>query len=87
MAEETKTIIFEKKYGVSIDDFEDTKKIDAFIESKIGRPLAVKKRQTALTARGGNVFRVSNKSSESIDASFSKSADNMIAQIERLSQS
>lgn len=61
MINETKTIIFEKQYGVSIDDFEDTIAVDKFIEAQIGRPLEVTDRRTSLTIRGGHIFGVSKK--------------------------
>jgi hypothetical protein len=35
----TKTLIFEKKYGVDIADFETTEEVDIFIEKKEGRRL------------------------------------------------
>lgn len=61
MINETKTIIFEKQYGVSIDDFEDTIAVDKFIEAQIGRPLEVTDCRTSLTIRGGHIFGVSKK--------------------------
>jgi len=39
--EMTKTVIFEKKYGVNIDDFGTTEEIDVFIEKKEGKRLRV----------------------------------------------
>jgi hypothetical protein len=38
-----KTIYFEEKFNVDIDDFKCTKDVDDFIESKIGRKLKVSK--------------------------------------------
>jgi predicted RNA-binding Zn ribbon-like protein len=81
-----KTMVFEEQYDVSIDDFEDTAAIDRFIESKTGRSLEVNDRRTTFTLRGGNVFRASNRSRESVDASISKSFDAMKAQRKRLLQ-
>jgi len=80
----TKTLLFEEKYGVSIDDFEDTVAIDRFIEAQIGRPLEVNDRRTTFTLRGGNIFKVSNRTRESMDASISKSFDAVKAQMKRL---
>jgi hypothetical protein len=37
----TRTIIFEKKYGVNIADFETTEEVDGLIEKKEGRKLRV----------------------------------------------
>jgi hypothetical protein len=34
-----KTLYFEKKFGVNIDDFHATTEIDEFIESRIGKKL------------------------------------------------
>ena len=39
----TKTVIFEEKYGVSINDFSTTEEVDKLIENKIGRKLKVVK--------------------------------------------
>jgi len=39
----TKTLIFEEKYGVNIEDFSTTTEVDEFIEKKLGRKLRVKK--------------------------------------------
>lgn len=36
-----KTVIFEKKYGVDIDEFKTTNDVDTFLEKKLGRPLKV----------------------------------------------
>jgi hypothetical protein len=36
-----KTLFFEKKYNVNIEDFNTTTEIDEFIESKIGHKLKV----------------------------------------------
>jgi hypothetical protein len=36
-----KTVIFEEKYGVNIEDFSTTQEIDKFIEKREGRKLKV----------------------------------------------
>ena len=36
-----KTVIFEKKYGVNIDDFSTTEDIDKVIEKQKGRKLEI----------------------------------------------
>ena len=81
---ESKTIVFEEMYNVSIDDFEDTIAVDKFIESKIGRPLKVTDSRTPLTMRGGNVFPVVNRSREDLEASTDRSFEAVKAQSERL---
>lgn len=68
----TKTIIFEKVCGVSIDDFKDTIAVDRFIESRIGRRLAI-------TGPG-----INDRTRESLDASMQKSFIALDAQCERL---
>ena len=39
----SKTVIFEEKYGVNIDDFSTTEEIDEVIEKQKGRKLKVVK--------------------------------------------
>ena len=53
-----RTLIFEERYGVSIDDFEDILQIDQFIEEKLGRPLKITDRRTSFTMRGGSVLKI-----------------------------
>ena len=86
MTGEAKTIVFEKGYGVSIGDFEDTIAIDRFIESKIGRPLEVTDRRTSLTLRGGNVFGLNRETRESLDSAIDESMKAVDAQIARIEQ-
>jgi len=81
---EHKTIIFEEKYGVSIDDFEDAVAIDKFIEKRIGRPLEVNDGRSTFTMRGGNVFKVTNRTRDSLDSSIARSIEVMKAQGSRL---
>jgi hypothetical protein len=42
MKRKNKTIFFEKKYGVHIDDFKTTEEIDDFLEKKLKRKLKIK---------------------------------------------
>jgi LysM repeat protein len=51
-----KTILFEKEYGVDINNINSTEEIDEIIEKKIGRKLKVK---------NTNVFPVKNYNIES----------------------
>ena len=39
----TKTVIFEEKYGVNINDFSTTEEIDGVVQKQIGRKLEIKK--------------------------------------------
>lgn len=39
----SKTVIFEEKYGVNVDDFSTTEEIDEVIEKQKGRKLKVVK--------------------------------------------
>jgi len=79
-----KTLIFEEECGVSIEDFEDITQIDEFMEKKLGRPLEVTDRRTSLTMRGGNVFKVSRESRESLEAAIDASMKAVEAQRKRL---
>jgi len=58
MTNERKTILFEEKYGVSIDDFDSIGEIDRFIESKIGGPLGITNHRTPSAMCDDNVFRI-----------------------------
>ena len=42
----TKTVIFEEKYGVNIDNFSTTEDIDKVIEKEMGRKLKMVKIDT-----------------------------------------
>ena len=37
----SKTVIFEEKYGVNINDFSTTEEIDEVVEKQIGRKLEI----------------------------------------------
>ena len=43
MTKRSKTIFFEDKYGVDINDFKSTIDIDNFMEKKLGRKLQIKR--------------------------------------------
>jgi len=79
-----KTLLFEREFGVSIDDFEDITQIDRFIEGRIGKPLMVVDRRDTLTLRGGNVFKIRNITRDSLEADIDKSLKEVEAQLERL---
>ncbi len=53
---ETKTVYFERKYGVDINQFKSTEDVDKFLANKIGRTLEAKDVNNGLIDRSGNVF-------------------------------
>lgn len=54
-----KTIIFEKIYGVNVEDFTSTEEIDAVVEKKIGRKMKmVKIEDHGIVQSRGNVFKM-----------------------------
>ena len=54
-----KTLIFEEKYGVNMNDFSTTEEIDKVIEEKIGRKLQITKLDDHGIAHSrGNVFKL-----------------------------
>lgn len=54
-----KTVIFEEKYGVHVDDFSTTEEIDDVIEGKIGRKLEIVKIDDhGIVPSRGNVFKI-----------------------------
>ena len=56
MLERKKTVIFEDKYGTDINMYNTTEQVDAFIESKIGRKLNVKRVETDVVTRRGSIL-------------------------------
>jgi hypothetical protein len=55
----TKTVIFEKKYGVNVGDLSTTEEIDEIIEEKIGRKLQIIKLDDhGIVHSRGNVFKL-----------------------------
>jgi hypothetical protein len=54
----SKTIYFEEKYGVNINQFKSIEEIDSFVEGKIGRPLTVVSTASNVIDRTGNVLTV-----------------------------
>ena len=54
-----KTVIFEEKYGVNIDDFSTTEGIDKVIEKQKGRKLEIVKIDDhGIVPSRGNVFKI-----------------------------
>ena len=54
-----KTVIFERKYDVNVNDFSTTKEVDEFIEKKIGRKLQIVKIEDhGIVHTRGNVFKL-----------------------------
>lgn len=53
---ETKTVYFEKKYGVPIETLKSTDEIDHVIEKSIGHKLEVKKIDHLIVNHAGCVF-------------------------------
>ncbi|MCX6672702.1 MAG: hypothetical protein NTY37_02865 [Methanothrix sp.] len=53
-----KTIFFEKKWGEKISNFASTRDVDDFVEKKSGKKLKVKKIDSNLVSRSGNIFKV-----------------------------
>lgn len=60
-----KTIFFEKKWGEKISNFASTKDVDDFVEKKSGKKLKVKKIDSNLVSRSGNIFKIVSYKSES----------------------
>ena len=58
MLERKKTVIFEDKYGTDIKKYNTTEQVDAFIESKIGRKLNVKRVETNVVTRRGSILPI-----------------------------
>ena len=55
----SKTVIFEDKYGVNIDDFSTTEDIDKVIEKQKGRKLAIVEIDDhGIVPSRGNVFKI-----------------------------
>ena len=56
----SKTVIFEEKYGVNVDDFSTTEEIDEVIEKQKGRKLEIVKIDDhGIVPSRGNVFKIS----------------------------
>jgi len=53
-----KTVIFEDKFGVDINNFSTTEDVDKFIEDKLGRKLGVKKIKTNLVTNRGCIIPI-----------------------------
>lgn len=53
-----RTLYFEKKYGVKIEDFRSTAEIDQVIERDLGRDLKLTRCENPLVNHGGCVFKL-----------------------------
>lgn len=54
-----KTVLFEEKYGVDIEDFSTTEDVEKFIEDKIGRELQVIELDDhGIVSVRGNIFKL-----------------------------
>ncbi len=55
----SKTVIFEEKYGVGIEQFSTTSDVEKFIEDKIGRKLqVVESDDHGIVSTRGNIFKL-----------------------------
>ncbi len=55
----SKTVIFEEKYGVNIEDFSTTEDIEKFIENKTNRKLhVVKLEDHGIVSSRGSIFKI-----------------------------
>lgn len=69
MLERKKTVIFEDKYGTDITKYNTTEQVDAFIESKLGRKLNVKRVETNVVTRRGSILPIKRRDiNEKLDA-------------------
>ena len=56
-----KTVIFEERYGVNVNDFSTTEEIDEVIEKQKGRKLEIVKIDDhGIVPSRGNVFKIKN---------------------------
>ncbi len=55
-----KTVIFESRFGVDINQFSSTQEIDEFLEKKLGRKLRVVRLDQGVVDDTGNVFMLSD---------------------------
>lgn len=53
-----KTILFEEKYGINIDDLHSIEEIDQVIEKKSGKKLTISNQECGLVDQVGNVFPI-----------------------------
>ncbi len=60
MIGQTKTVIFEQKYGTDIQKFSTTEQIDEFIESRLGRELRVTPHEGHIVTKRGSIFPLKN---------------------------
>ena len=63
-----KTVIFEERYGVNVNDFSTTEEIDEVIEKQKGRKLEIVKIDDhGIVPSRGNVFKIKKNSYELIE--------------------
>lgn len=54
----SKTVFFEDKWGEKISKFASTKDVDKFVEKRSGRKLEIKRIDSNLVSRSGNIFKI-----------------------------
>ena len=81
---EKKTIIFEEKYDVDINDFSTTKEVDEYLEYKFGRKLKIIKPETKGIVSDRNIFELKEYDINRLfDATIKKSAKEIFYSIKR----
>lgn len=53
-----RSLIFEKKYEISVKQFNTLEQINRFVEEKTGRKLEYKRSDNLILAKGGSVFKL-----------------------------
>jgi hypothetical protein len=53
-----KTVFFEEKCGENISRFASTKDVDEYIEKRSGKKLGIKRINSNLVPRSGNIFKI-----------------------------
>lgn len=54
----SKTIFFEDKWGETISKFASTRDVDNFIEERSGKKLDIRRIDSNLVSRSGNIFKI-----------------------------
>ncbi|MCX6677216.1 MAG: hypothetical protein NTU95_04635 [Methanothrix sp.] len=54
----SKTVFFEDKWGEKISKFASTKDVDRFVEKRSGKKLGIKRIDSNLVSRSGNIFKI-----------------------------
>ncbi|MHC1590768.1 MAG: hypothetical protein ACXQS8_01660 [Candidatus Helarchaeales archaeon] len=60
MSKKTKTIFFEKVFGVNIDSFKTTEEINKFIENRRNKKMKIIEIESPIVSKRGGIFRISN---------------------------